>query len=166
MKKGASRKFFKKIDWNILFLSLIAIYATAILGGLFTSRGANSFWYLTVRPSITPPNWVFPVVWNILFFLIFLALYLCLVNVKNKKICSKVELCFGINLVLNFLWSYFFFGLRNPKLAFVDLILLWFSIISIIYSSWKIDKRISILLVPYFLWVTFAGVLNYLIAFA
>ena len=165
MKKKGIKSLFKEINWNLFFLSLIAVYGTSLLGGIFTSRGVNSLWYLTVRPSITPPNWVFPLVWNILFFLIFLSLYISLKNAKTKKTSCKIEILFGINLILNFLWSFFYFWLRNPTIAFIDLILLEFSIIALICCSWKINRKASLLLVPYLLWISFAGVLNYLSAF-
>jgi translocator protein len=164
MKKRWKKKF-KKINWLILLLSLFAVYAPAFLGSMFTSVGVKSFWYMTVRPSITPPNIVFPIVWNILFFLIFISLYISLTNVKNKKESSKVEIVFGINFVLNFLWSFFFFGIRNPLFAFLDLILLFFSIIAMIKITWKINRKASWLLVPYLLWIIFAGLLNYLSIF-
>jgi translocator protein len=165
MKKKGLKYFFKKINWQILFLSLITVYGTALLGGLFTSAGVKSFWYLTVRPSITPPNWVFPVVWNILFFLILISLYLCLTNVKTKKESSKIEIAFGINFILNFLWSFLYFGIRNPLFAFIDLILLGFSIISLIFINWKSNRKSALLLIPYLVWIIFAGILNYLSIF-
>jgi tryptophan-rich sensory protein len=167
MKKGVG-KGLKKISWKFLILSFVVVYAVAFAGGVFTSKGVNSFWYLTVKPSITPPNWVFPVVWNILFFLIAVSLYLVLVHKENKKGKSarlKAEIAFSINLVLNFLWSFLYFYLRNPTLAFFDLILMWLSIAAMIYFSYKISKKTAWLLVPYLLWVAFAGVLNYLSAF-
>jgi translocator protein len=163
MKKGL--KIFKKINWGILFLSFIAVYTTAFLGNMFTSVGVKSFWYMTVRPSITPPDFVFPIVWNILFFLIFISLYISLIKTKDKKSSSKVEIVFGINFLLNFLWSFFYFGLRNPLFAFIDLILLFFSILAIIKVTWKINRKASWLLVPYLLWIVFAGLLNYLSVF-
>jgi translocator protein len=162
MKKRGKRNFFKKINWKILLLSLFTVYGTAFLGSVFTSSGVKSFWYLTVRPSITPPNWVFPVVWNILFFMIFISLYICLTKAKDKKSSSKAEIVFGINFLLNFLWSLFYFGLRNPLFAFLDLILLFFSILAMIRITWKINRKASWLLVPYLLWIVFAGLLNYL----
>ena len=164
MKKGL-KNFFKKINWGILFLSLITTYGTALLGGIFTSVGIKSFWYLTVRPSITPPDILFPIVWNILFFLIFVSLYICLTKAKDKKTSSKIEIVFGINFILNFLWSFFYFGLRNPLIALLDLILLFFSIIVMIKVTWKIDKKASRILIPYLIWIIFAGLLNYLSVF-
>ncbi|MEK6827178.1 MAG: TspO/MBR family protein [Nanoarchaeota archaeon] len=164
MKKGL-KNIFKKINWINLIVSFFVVFATAFLGSLFTSKGVQSFWYWTVRPSITPPNWVFPIAWGILFFFIFISLYLCLNSAKNKKMSSNIELVFGINLILNFLWGFFFFGLRNPAFAFADLILLWLSIFAMIFVTKKINRKASWLLIPYLLWVSFAGVLNYLSLF-
>ncbi len=145
-----------KINWKVLIFALILVYLVAFTGSLFTS--SNSDYYETVKPSITPPNYVFPIVWNILFFLIALSLYFSLTESKNNKIITL----FSINFLLNILWSFFYFYLQNPLLALVDLILLWFSILILIFSTYKISKKASYLLWPYFLWVSFAGILNYL----
>lgn len=162
MKKGAVGKFINKVDWRTLFLSLVTVFSTGLLGSLFVSRGVKSFWYMTVRPSITPPNWVFTLVWVILFILISISLYFCLTCARNRKTCLRVEFLFAINLLLNFLWSFFYFWLRKPLFAFFDLIALWISIVAIIYYSWNINRKAALLLIPYLLWVTFAGLLNYL----
>ncbi len=154
-----------KINWKILIIALFVVYAIGFLGSLFNT---SSNWYES--PSITPPNFVFPIVWNILFFLIALSFYFAFVNLKKKSKNSKKQkkvliLIFGINLILNFLWGVLFFGLKNPTLAFVDLILLWISIGAIFIKTWKIKKLSSWLILPYWLWVSFAGILNWLIAF-
>jgi tryptophan-rich sensory protein len=162
---GLKKRLNKKLDWKTLILSFFIVYATALAGSIFTSPGVKSFWYQTVRPSITPPDLVFPIVWNILFFMIFVSLYLSLTNSRNKHVQSKIEIVFGINLVLNFLWSVLYFGLRNPLLAFIDLILLAFSIASIIFIVRKINRKAAWLLAPYLIWVCFAGILNYLSIF-
>jgi len=115
------------------------------------------------RPTITPPNYVFPIVWNILFFLIALSLYFAWTSNKTKKKYKpKIARIFVINLLLNALWSYFFFTLKNPLIALADLILIWITIIAMIYTTKKVSKTSAWLLVPYLLWVSFAGVLNWL----
>jgi translocator protein len=152
----------KRINFKILVLSFIIVYSFAFLGSILTLKSVNSEWYDSIKPSITPPNWVFPVIWNILFFLIALSLFLSLTKAKNKNLKWKIKSIFGINLSLNVLWSFFYFYLKQPLYAFFDLILLWLSIIFMIYLVWKINKKSAWLLVPYLLWVTFAGVLNYL----
>lgn len=154
----------KRINWKILIVSLVIVYLVAFIGSLFTSPVTDSAWYESIKPSITPPNWVFPVVWNILFFLIAISLYISWIN-SNKKQKNLVVWVFGINFVLNILWSGLYFGLKNPLFAFYELILLWVSIIIMILVTCRINKTSSYLLIPYFLWVSFAGVLNYLSAF-
>ena len=154
----------KRRNLKVLLACLVIVYAIAFLGSLFTSpnTGPDSEWYQSIRPSITPPNWVFPVVWNVLFFLIALSLYLAWIDSKSIKQKKTLAWIFGINLFVNFLWSVLYFGLKNPAFAFVDLIAIWISIIGMIYVTNKINKTSSYLLIPYFLWVSFAGVLNYL----
>ena len=71
-------------------------------------------------------------------------------------------LVFGINFILNIFWSVLYFGLKNPGLAFIEIILLEISIIAMIILTYKISKKSSYLLIPYFLWVAFASLLNFL----
>ena len=59
----------KKVKWKVLIISLIIVYAVAFIGSIFTSANTNSDWYQSIKPALTPPNFVFPIVWNILFFL-------------------------------------------------------------------------------------------------
>nr|AQS29710.1 hypothetical protein [uncultured archaeon] len=153
-----------KINWKVLILSLIIVFAVALLGSLFTSPNTNTEWYQQIKPLITPPSYIFPIVWNILFFLITISLYLSWTS-SSKKQKPKLVVVFAINFVLNILWSIIFFGMKNPTLAFAELIIFWLSIIFMITTTYKINKTSSYLLIPYLLWVTFAGVLNYLIAF-
>lgn len=151
----------KKTNWKILIISLIIVYSVAFIGSIFTSQQTDSDWYESIKPEITPPNWVFPVVWNILFFLIALSLYFALINSKNKD-KKKIIIVYGINFVLNILWSVFYFGMKNPFYSFIEIWFLWISIASMIIVNWRINKKSSYLLIPYLLWVSFAIVLNYL----
>ncbi|MDO8622815.1 MAG: TspO/MBR family protein [archaeon] len=155
----------KRMNWKALIISFIIVYLVAFIGSIFTSPAVNSDWYQTIKPSITPPNYVFPIAWNILFFLIALSLYFAWTNSKNKNTKKRVAFLFGLNLALNILWSFLYFYLKNPTSAFFELIALWFSIVLMINLIYKISKKASWLLVPYLLWVSFAGILNYLSAF-
>ena len=155
----------RKLNWKVLIISIVIVFAVGFLGSIFTSSSVNSSWYQSVKPSITPPNFVFPIVWNVLFLLIALSIYFSWTHVKNKEERVELGLAFGVNLVLNFLWSVVFFGLQNPKLAFFELCILWISIAEMLEVTWRINRKSFWLLVPYILWVTFAGVLNWLIAF-
>jgi tryptophan-rich sensory protein len=155
----------RKVNFKVLILSLVIVYSVALIGSLFTSPVTKTDWYDSIRPSITPPSIVFPIVWNILFLLIALSLYVIITSKKNEKFKKKAYIIFGVNFFLNILWSVLFFGLKNPFLAFFEIILLWISILVMIIYSYKINKNSSYLLVPYILWVSFAIVLNALSAF-
>ena len=149
-------------SWAVLACSLLIVFGAGFLGSLFTSAelGEGS-WYETVRPSITPPGYVFPIVWNILFFLIALALWISWVK-GSKRDRRFVVGWYGANLILNVLWSVFYFGMHRPDLALVDLVFLGGTIIGMMITTYRINPKATLLLVPYLLWVSFAGVLNYL----
>jgi len=156
------KKDVKKI--YILILCFLFVYLAAFIGSIFTSGNTNSEWYQSIKPDITPPNWVFPVVWNILFFLIALSLYFLWIKVSKKQ-KPKVAILFGINLFLNILWSFLFFYLKNPTLAWIEIIFLIASTASLISFSWILNRKSAYLLMPYLIWLIFAGILNFIIAF-
>ncbi|MBU1988743.1 MAG: tryptophan-rich sensory protein, partial [Nanoarchaeota archaeon] len=91
MKKGANR-----INWKVLIVSFVIVYLVAFVGSLFTSPVTDSEWYDSIKPSITPPGWVFPIVWNVLFFLIGLSLYFSWINAKKLDVKKKLVIVFGI----------------------------------------------------------------------
>jgi translocator protein len=150
-----------KIKYRVLISCILIVFLIAFIGSLFTSGNTNSEEYFNNKPSITPPNYVFPIVWNVLFFLIALSLYFAWIKIKNKNQRKKLAFIFGINLMLNAFWSYLFFELQKPTLALIELIFLWITIIGMIYIAGKIDKKAGWLLVPYLIWVSFAGFLNF-----
>jgi len=154
----------RKFNLKILLICLFIVFIVAFIGSLFTSNNVNSKWYESVKPSITPPNYVFPIAWTILFFLIALSLYFALINSKTKDNNQRkiIVFVFGINFILNILWTFFYFNMHNPLLAFYNIILLIISILSLIFVCWKINKISAYLLLPYLLWVCFASVLNWL----
>lgn len=144
-------------------VSFLIIFAVAVLGNVFTSMGVNDAWYQSIKPSITPPNYVFPIAWTILYVLIAISLFLVWLNPKVKM--KYIWMSYGSNFVLNVLWCYLFFGARLLQIAFYEIVVMWITILLMIYASYKIDKKAAWLLVPYLLWVSFASVLNFLAAF-
>lgn len=118
-------------------------------------------WYVTLnKPPFSPPNWIFGPVWTTLYFLMGVSVFLIWKKgLKNKKI-KKALLYFIIQLFFNFLWSLFFFGLHNPLLGLIDILLLLISIILTIITFYKISRVAGYFLLPYLLWVIFATVLN------
>ncbi len=150
----------EKRNWKVLVISLLVVYAAAFIGSIFTTGNTNSTWYTENKPSFTPSNFIFPIVWNILFLLIALSLYLAWINAEKKE-KKKIAWIFAINLVLNALWSFLFFTMKNPFLAFIDLLLIFATIILMIWITGRISRKASWLLVPYLIWVAFAGILNF-----
>ncbi len=154
----------KKFEWKVFLVSLAIVFLVAFIGSLFTSPNTNTDWYNSIKPSITPPSYVFPIVWNILFFLIAISLYLSWIYSKAEQ-KKKISLVFGINFILNILWSILFFELKIPLVSFIEIIILEMSIIGMIIFTYKSNKISSYLLIPYLVWVAFASVLNFLVAF-
>lgn len=150
----------KEVDWRLLFVSFFAIVLVAGVGSVFTSRGTDSAWFDAIRPSITPPDFVFPIVWNVLFFMIALSLYFSLKGSGEDS--GVVWLAFGANFIFNILWSFFYFYLKMPFVSFIDILFVWATILLAIFVSKKFSKVAPWLLVPYLLWVSFAAILNYL----
>jgi len=163
MKKGVGDNKEKKekgVSWKVLLVCLLIVFIIAFIGSRFNYSGE---WYNSVKPGITPPNWVFPVAWSILYILIALSLYFVWISGKER---GKITLIYGFNLIANALWIYLFFGLKKPTAAFIDIILIWLSIIAMMILAFKINKKAGWMLTPYFLWVSFASILNLLIVLA
>jgi len=150
-----------KVSWKLLILSFVVVIIMAGLGSLLTSGNTNTTWYQQIKPSITPPNWVFPIAWNILFILIAVALYFSLIKLKSRTKKFVIGI-YATNFILNVLWSLLFFKLHLVGWAFLEIIIMWISILILIEGNWKGSRISSYLLMPYALWVAFASILNYL----
>jgi translocator protein len=144
------------MKFRVLIFCILFVYLFAIIGSFFTNTGE---WYESVKPSIAPPNYVFPIVWSMLFLMIGFSLYYSIISNKDKK---KIIGLFLLNLILNSLWSFLYFGLQKPFYAFIEIFFLDASILLLIIATYKIDRKASYLLIPYFLWVSFAIILNFL----
>lgn len=145
---------------KIIIAVALPLLAGAI-GSAFTFTGIDS-WYQTIaKPSFNPPNWIFGPVWTTLYILMGLAFYLIWQAGLKDKFNKDSFILFLVHLAINSLWSIVFFGLQNPGLAFLVIIVLWFMILILIMRFYKIDKRAAWLLIPYILWVSFASVLNF-----
>ncbi len=152
-----------KINNTFRFVIAIAVFeAAGIIGAVFTTPAIQSGWYLElVKPALNPPAWVFGPVWTTLFALMGIAAFLVWKKGSDRK---DVKIALGIflgQLVLNTLWSIIFFGLHSPGGALIEIILLWLAILATIIAFAKISKPAALLLMPYILWVSFAGYLNF-----
>ncbi len=151
----------KIINWKVLIGSLIAVSTTALVGSFFTSSRVNTDWYQNIKPALTPPNYVFPIVWNILFLMIAFSLYFAWISSSQEE-KGKIKFVFGLNFTLNVMWSFFYFYLMNPLAGFFVLMALWLSIVLLMINVARVSKTSMYLLIPYLIWVSFAGILNFL----
>ncbi|HOL21998.1 MAG TPA: tryptophan-rich sensory protein [bacterium] len=147
-----------------LIVSLLVCLMAGVIGSIFTSISVDN-WYKTLnKPVFNPPSWLFAPVWTFLYITMGFSLFLIWsYDDKQNKRKYIALIFFSVQLFFNILWSVFFFGMKSPFLAFVDIILLWGSILITMILFKRISVLSSILLIPYFLWVTFAAFLNYAI---
>jgi len=126
------------------------------------TRESITTWYPTLeKPVFNPPNWLFAPVWTILYAMMGVAGGLVWNHLETEReAVKKAFLFFIIQLGLNAMWSYLFFGLHNPLLALIEIVLLWLMIFETYSQFKKIDRIAGMLLVPYLAWVAFATVLN------
>lgn len=140
-----------------LIISIAISLGVGALAGALTRNSVDLYNQL-ILPKLSPPSSVFPIVWTVLYILMGISAYL--IYVSNSPYKKKALKLYVIQLVLNFLWSIVFFNGQMYLLAFVILLLLLFIIFRLIVVSYKINPTAAYLLIPYFLWVAFAGYLN------
>jgi len=143
-----------------LVFSIAVCQAAGLVGSLFTMPSIPT-WYASLnKPFFAPPSWLFGPVWITLYILMGVSLYLVWSKgLKNKSVKNSL-LIFFVQLLLNALWSFLFFGLRSPLYGFVEIIALWIVILLAILKLYKISKNAALLLLPYIAWVTIAAILR------
>jgi len=150
----------KKFQFRPFLISLAITLAIGFVASLFT-RPQIAGWYRTLnKPSFNPPNWLFAPVWTLLYIMIAIAAYLVWKRRDNSRVYFITVIIYTIQLALNFSWSIIFFGLHGIFPALIIISMLWGSIILNIRWFNKFNQTAAWLLVPYLLWVTFAGLLN------
>lgn len=140
-----------------LLISLAITLGTGALAGLITMGSMDSYGTLT-KPPLSPPGALFPIVWTILYVLMGVAAYLIYTSHSPDK--RRALTLYGVQLGLNFLWPILFFCFHAYLFSFFWLVALWILILWTMYAFYQIRPGAAYLLVPYLLWVTFAGYLN------
>jgi len=144
--------------YQALISGVILCIVMGVAGGVFTQL---SPWYYNLKqPSWKPPDWAFGPVWTTIFICLSFAIAYAW-DAGTPAQHTTMLWVLGINAVLNIAWSLIFFTLHKPGLALAELIVFWLSIVAMIYVLGGISQTALILLLPYILWVTTAGVLNY-----
>ncbi len=135
----------------------------ALAAGWIGSIFVPGEWYASLtKPTWNPPSAVFAPVWTVLYVLMGVAAWLVWREAGFSGARVALSL-FVFQLVLNTLWSYLFFGLKNPMVAFLEIVVLWLAIVATVVGFWRVRTGAGALLVPYLCWVSFASVLNYTI---
>ena len=149
----------KKQVWISFIIFIVLCFIVQIIGSFWT-RETISTWYPTlIKPSWTPPNSIFGPVWSCLYVVIAVAGWL-IYRTESSSQRSLALIFYGVQLSLNFIWSFLFFSLRNPMLGLIDILLLSLFIILTIVKTYSFRPLASLLLIPYLLWVLYATGLN------
>ena len=150
---------FVRVKWKSLLLALALPLAVGGLSALVTRNQMAAFSQLN-QPPLSPPAWLFPVVWTVLFLLMGLASYLVGRSDADSLLIRRALTFYGLQLVVNFFWPILFFNGKVYFIAFLWLLLLWGLILATMVQFARVRKSAAWLLLPYLLWVTFAGYLN------
>lgn len=146
----------QKIQWKNLISAIAIPLAVGGLAALLNQTGISQFATVN-QPPLAPPAFLFPVVWTLLYILMGIASYLAATSGASN---DTALVLYGLQLLFNFLWSFFFFHFQWYLFSFIWLVVLWLLILATAISFYRISKPAGYLMLPYLLWVTFAGYLN------
>ena len=149
----------KKIKWKTLLISIAIPLIVGGLSALLTMDNMELF-ELVEKPPLSPPAWLFPVVWTILYVLMGISCYLVIEAQADQQSKTSALVIYGLQLVFNFFWSIFFFNLEAYSFSFLWLVALLALIILTAVKFGRICKAAGLLFIPYIIWVAFAGYLN------
>ncbi len=145
------------IKWKSLLINLVIPLTVGSVAALITNNGFENY-DTVVKPVLSPPSWLFPVVWTVLYAIMGVSTYL--IYEKDKVINRKSFMIYSLQLALNFIWPIFFFGFDAYLFSFIILALLLIFVIAMIILFYKENKLSGILQIPYLLWLLFAAYLN------
>lgn len=143
-----------------LAVSIAVCFAAAGIGSLLTTPSIDGWYAALMKPSWTPPNWVFGPVWSALYLCMAIAAWLVWRRAGFPGAGLALAL-FAVQLVLNVAWSAIFFWAHRPGLAFAEIAFLWLTILATTLAFRPLSRAAAWLMSPYLLWVAYAATLNY-----
>jgi len=155
-----------KVNGQFKILPLIGSILLPLTGSLvvgYLTKNSMNIYNGLVKPTFAPPGWIFMVVWPVIYILMGIASYRIYMLRAQGKDVGKALFFYLVQLLLNFLWSFIFFSFRLYGLAFIELAILFIFVLITFIKFIKLDRVAGFLLVPYILWLIFAGVLNFMI---
>ena len=139
--------------WIVFAVYFAACCAAAATGAIFPPGE----WYDDLeKPSWTPPNWLFPIAWTVLYLIIAFTA----ARVSMLEGAALATAFWALQLGLNAIWTPVFFGLRNIGGALVVVVALWVAVLAMLVSFYQLDPLSGLLLIPYLIWVSYAAALN------
>ena len=151
-----------KKNYKLLTLCIVIPLFIGALSGYLTMEGMEIFQTLN-KPALSPPAILFPIVWTVLYVLMGISSYLVITSGYGKNKIKDALIPYVLQLFFNFFWSIWFFNFGWYLFSFIWLLFLWILIFNTIANFYEISKTAAYLLIPYLLWVTFAGYLNFAI---
>lgn len=144
---------------------IVAIIIPLLVGGLsaLLTMGSMDIYSSIIRPPLSPPAIVFPIVWTVLYILMGISSAMIYNSDATEGEKKNALTVYAIQLIINFFWSIIFFNLRAYLFSFILLVVLWILVLVMILKFAKINKTAAILQIPYLLWLTFAGYLSLMI---
>ena len=170
MNKARKTSKNKLTTWGWIWRLALSLAIPLVVGGVAALIAGDSMAKFNAfnQPPLAPPAWLFPVAWTVLYILMGIACFLVWTRKADKSVTAKEKTVFlvvyGVQLAFNFFWSIFFFNLVWHWFAFIWLIALWLMILVMVIWGLKNQRAVMWVLLPYLLWVTFAGYLNVMIA--
>ena len=149
----------KKHILSSLFIFILICLLLEILASYWTNQTVSTWYPELKKPAWNPPGWLFGPVWTILYVMIAISGWLIYKAAPSRKRSIALTVYAG-QLILNFIWSFFFFFLRSPILGLIDIVFLLLLIILTIINAWPVRQLAAILLIPYLIWVMYAATLN------
>ena len=144
-----------------LAVSILVSLSAGFVGSIFTAKTVDTWYQSLARPWFAPPGWLISIIWTTLYILMGVSLYMIITQGLGRKDVKAAVSVFGVQLFLNVLWTYMFFGLSSAFYGLVEIIVLWIAIAATIYMFYAINKKSAYLLLPYIVWVTIAMIINY-----
>lgn len=146
--------------WAALALAIIPVVATSVAGGAVTVPQIGGWYAGLIKPSFNPPNWIFGPMWTALYALMAFAVFRILRLPIGTPGRRRALVVYHVQLLLNFAWSFAFFGANSPVAGLVVIIPLLIAIVATIAAFRPLDRIASLVLWPYLAWVGFATLLN------
>ncbi len=143
-----------------LTLWIVGCNLAGAIGSLVTVSSISTWYAPLIKPALNPPSWIFAPVWTALYTLMGAAAFIIAQKHKETNVRAALGM-FAVQLALNAVWTFIFFGAHNFTASFIEIVVLWFAILATIILFYRISRLAAALLIPYLLWVSFATYLAY-----